>query len=253
MKNILVIAQNTLKETIRDRILYGIMAFAVVFLMFTVFLGSISLGEDLAVIRNLGLAGIYFFGMVVTIFLGASLMYKEFEKRTLYFILSKPVRHRDVIWGKFLGLVSSVTLTTILMAVVYLAVVAAKGGGVDAVVLEAIALQIAEMGLFVALTIFFSTIAAPLASTLYAILVLYIGHSLSLLTSAVKTKPVIVQKIVLVIYYLFPNLEKFNIRNSVIYGIRIPWPELFLSLAYAIVYIILLLLAATAIFKEREL
>ena len=147
MKKIIVIAKNTFRETIRDRILYGILGFAFIFIFFTLFLGSISLGEDLQIIRSLGLAGIYLFSIIITIFLGASLIYKEIEKRTLYFVLSKPVSHKDIILGKFIGLFASILLTTALMTSVYLFVIYYKGGGIDYGALRAVLLQIAELGL----------------------------------------------------------------------------------------------------------
>ena len=113
MDKIFVIAKNTFKETIRDRILYGIVIFSVIFLVSTLILGSLSLGEDIYVMRNFGLAGIYFFGLIITLFLGASLIYKEVDKKTIYFVLSKPVTGSDVIMGKFLGLFASIAISVL--------------------------------------------------------------------------------------------------------------------------------------------
>lgn len=155
MKNIFVIAQNTFRAAIRDKILHGIAVFAFLFILFTVFLGSISLGEDLMVIRSIGLAGIYLFGMVIAVFLASSLISLEIERRTLYLILSKPVSSLELVLGKFAGLFAALALITLSMAAVYLAVVGYKGGGFDAASLLAIVLQIFEAGLFVALVMLF--------------------------------------------------------------------------------------------------
>src|ERR1700683_3871763 len=111
LDNVFAVAKNTFKESIRDKVLYAIVAFAFVYIAFTVFLGSISLGEDMHVIRSLGLAGIYLFGLLLSIFLGPSLVYKELERRTLYFILSKPLTRAQFIIGKFLGLFASVVVS----------------------------------------------------------------------------------------------------------------------------------------------
>ena len=75
MKQITTIAKNTIKETIRDRILYAILGFALIFIVSTVFFGSISLGEDIKIIRDFGLAGIYIFSIIIAIFIGTSLVY----------------------------------------------------------------------------------------------------------------------------------------------------------------------------------
>ncbi len=253
MKNIIVIAKNTFKETIRDRILFGIIAFALVYLFFTIFLGSISLGENEKIINNLGLAGIYLFGMIITIFLGTAILYKEIEKKTLYFILPKPVSHFELVLGKFAGLMASIALTIILMGLIFGLIVYFKTSRLNPNVITALVLQIFEMGLFVALTILFSTFSRPLASTIYAVLVLYIGHSLNLIVEVAEKTSLVLGKIALLIYYLFPNLEKFNIRNLAAYDTDISSLGIFWSIAYAIAYSSLLLYLAVILLKRKEL
>jgi len=251
--NIFAISKNTFKETIRNKILYGILIFALAYMLFTLFLGTISLGEDLHVIRSLGLAGIYLFGVIITVFLGSSLIYKEIERKTLYFVLSKPVSHAHLVLGKFFGLLASVSVSTAGMAVIYLIAVAFKGGGFDALALLAILYQLLEMALLIALTIFFSTFSQPLMSTLYAVLVVYIGHSLDLLVNAVANGSTTMRYVVRGIYYTLPNLAKFDIRNLVIYDAHIALTQTLLVIAYAFVYAAALLYMAVFLFAKREL
>ena len=142
MRTIFVIAKNTYRAAIRDRIVHGIIAFAFVFIAFTLFLGSISLGEDIIIIRSFGMAGIYFFSLIATIFLGASLLYTEMERRTIYLILAKPVSSGELILGKFFGLLAAIVLIIAVMAVLYCGIVASQGGGLDTGALLAIAMQI---------------------------------------------------------------------------------------------------------------
>lgn len=249
----MVIAKNTFRETIRDRILYGILAFALLFLLATIFLGSISLGEDIKVIKNLGLAGIYIFSIIMTIFIGTSLIYKEIEKRTLYLIFSKPVSSGQFILGKFLGLMSSLKMIVLLMTLVYLVIVNIKGGGFDYLALYAIVLLFFELAVFISLTILFSTFTSPLAGTIYSIIILYIGHSLSLLRQAVVNAGAFQKTLVNIIYYLLPNLEKFNLKNSLVYG-NTPNPEqIVYPIIYSIFYTIILLYLANLAIRKREI
>lgn len=253
LQNVLTISKNTFKESVRNKILYGILLFALVYMLFTLFLGSISLGEDLHVIRSLGLAGIYIFSIIITVFLGSSLLYREIERKTLYFVLSKPVSHIHLVLGKFFGLLASVVVAIFGMAVVYLAVVAFKGGGFDASALLAILYQLLEMALLIALSIFFSTFSMPLMSTLYAVLFIYIGHSLDLLVNAVAKSSAVVKMLVQGIYYILPNLSKFDIRDLATYGAHISLTQTALVILYALVYVIVLLSMATFLFEKREL
>jgi ABC-type transport system involved in multi-copper enzyme maturation permease subunit len=132
-------------------------------------------------------------------------------------------------------------------------VVAFKGGGFDAPALLAIFYQLLEMALLIALSIFFSTFSTPLLSTLYAILLIYIGHSLDLLVNAVEKSSVVVKVLAQAIYYVLPNLTKFDIRDLATYGTHISLTQTALVILYALVYVVALLYMATFLFEKREL
>ncbi|MBI3442767.1 MAG: ABC transporter permease subunit [Candidatus Sungbacteria bacterium] len=253
MKNIFVIAKNTFRAAIRDRILHGILVFALLFILFTVFLGSISLGEDLVVIRSIGLAGMYLFGMIITIFLASSLISLEIERRTLYLILSKPVSTLELVLGKFFGLFAAIALITLCMAAVYLGVVAYAGGGFDAPSLGAIVLQIFEAGLFVAMVMLFSSLATPFAAAIYGILVLYIGHSLSVLLQYVQHRSIALKAVAKALYYIVPNLEKFNIRNAIVHHMPVDVGMILLAGLYALLYAAVLLYLAKQLLAKKDL
>jgi Cu-processing system permease protein len=253
MQVIITIAKNTFRQMIRDKILYGIVIFALIFLGSTVVLSSLSLGEDIFIIRNLGLAGIYLFGLIITIFLGASIVYDEIEKKTTYFLIAKPVTRSDVIIGKFLGLLSAIGTTTLLMLGVYLLIVISNGGSFDYMAIGAVLLQLLEMGILISFLILFSVFTTPLAATIYTILILYIGHLLTLFLTYAQKSGGIIKYMMIAVYYLFPNLEKFNIRNLIVHQIPISPSEIMLSTGYAVVYITLILFFAKSLLNRKEL
>ncbi len=252
MKTVIVIAQNTFRETIRDRILYAILGFGIIFLLFDIFLGQLALG-DIVAIRSFGLAGIYIFGLVITIFLGASIIYKEIERHTLYFILSKPVSRSSVILGKFLGLYSAVIVTTLLMFLVYASVIFYHSGGFYSGDALAVFYEILEEGLFTAMLVFFSSLVRPLSATLSATLLLFAGHLLPATLESARLVGGATYKVLQAVYYLLPNLEKFNIRNLVVHNIHISLIPTLFSITYMVFYSTLLIFSATMIFKKREL
>jgi len=253
IKKVFVIARNTFTETVRDKILYGIFAFALITIIGVLLIGSLSLGDDVYIVRSLGLAGIYVFSLIITVFIGASLVYKELEKKTIYLLLSKPVSHGNVVLGKYFGLFASVIVITSLMLLVYLGVVLFSGGGFDYHAILAVFLQYFELGLLIALLILFSIFSTPLAATIYTIIVLYIGHLLSLFSYYASHTGGIYKVFLIVVYYIFPNLEKFNIRNMVVHDM-IPsgWEILYIVL-YGSIYIVLALYLSVILLKRREL
>lgn len=253
MNNIISIAKNTFKETIRDKILYGILAFAFLFLGSTIFFGSISLGEDVKVVKDFGLAGIYIFSIIIAIFLGTSLVYKEIEKKTLYIIFSKPVSIYEFVVGKFFGLWSSITLNVLLMTIVHIIIVKVKGGGFDLISLYSILVLIFELAIFVALTILFSSVTTPLAGAIFSIIILYIGHSLEILKKYASKSGQVVRILTDTVYYIFPNLEKFNLRNSVVHEITPTSGQIIYPILYSVLYVAILLWASSLALKKQDL
>lgn len=105
LARIYAIAINTFREAVRDRVLYGVLAFGTAVLLFTLALAELSLDQQRRVVLDVGLASLSFFAVVVAIFLGSSLLYKEIERKTLYVILPKPIRRHEFLLGKYVGIV----------------------------------------------------------------------------------------------------------------------------------------------------
>jgi len=114
------IAINTFREAVRDKVLYGVLGFATAVLLFTLALAELSLTEQRRVVMDVGLASISLFSVIVAVFLGSSLLYKEIEKKTLYVILPKPIRRSTFLLGKYLGITLTGTTFIAIMGAVQL-------------------------------------------------------------------------------------------------------------------------------------
>ncbi len=107
------IASNTFREAVRDRVLYNLIAFALLLSGAAILVGQISIDIERLVVINLGLTAVSLFGLVIAIFIGIGLVSKEIEKRTLYTVLSRPVRRWEFIFGKFCGLAGTLVVNTL--------------------------------------------------------------------------------------------------------------------------------------------
>ena len=254
MSNIFAIARNTLKTEIRDRILYGILIFGVLYIFLTLFLADLVL-KELPMVKSFGLAGVYFFNAIIALFLGTTSFYKDIERKIVYFIFSKPVSRRQFIIGKFLGLCMVILITSAIMAIGYLSVVAYEGGGFDAMGLAAIGMQFLEMALFLAFAIFVSTFSSSLLSIVYTSAVFFAGHIVSQLVTDAQKIGIGGWEFMLVkaLYYVFPNLEKFNIRDFAVHGVAFPFVSFMLAFVYALAYVVFLLAAACWVFEKKEI
>src|ERR1700682_3854486 len=111
------IAFNTFREAVRDRVLYNLIAFAILLSGAAILVGEISIDIERLVVVNLGLTAVTLFGVVIAIFIGIGLVSKEIDKRTLYTVLSRPVRRWEFIVGKFFGLSGTLIVNTVCMAI----------------------------------------------------------------------------------------------------------------------------------------
>jgi len=254
MRNIFIIAKNTLKLEIRDKILYGIVVFGLLYIFFMLFLADLVLREP-TMIKAFGLTGIYFFNAIVALFLGTTSFFKDVDRKVVYFILSKPVSRAQFVLGKFFGLCMVLLLTSAILGVAYAGVVLFEHAGFDWIGLTAIAMQFLEMALFLAFAIFVSTFASSLLSIVYTSGVFFLGHIVSQLVADAKAINLGGVKLLLVeiLYYIFPNLEKFDVRDFAVHAVATPWTSFGLAFAYAAVYIVFLLTAAVWIFDKKEI
>ena len=254
MRNIFVIAKNTLKLEIRDKILYGIIVFGLLYIFFTLFLSDLVL-KELPMVKSFGLTGIYFFNAIIALFLGTTSFFKDVDRKVVYFILSKPVSRAQFILGKFFGLCMVLLFASVILSAAYIGLILYEHGGFDALGLLAIAMQFLEMALFLAFAIFVSTFSSSLLSIVYTSGVFFLGHVVSTILSAAKQIDITGIKLILVeiLYYVFPNLEKFDARDLAIHSVGMPFASFALAVIYAAVYIVLLLSGAIWVFDKKEI
>ncbi len=175
---IVYIAANTFREAVRDRVLYNLIAFALLLSGAAIFVGQISIDIERLVVINLGLTAVSLFGVVIAIFIGIGLVSKEIEKRTLYTVLSRPVRRWEFIVGKFFGLAGTLVVNTFFMAIgVFgaLLYVAHKFSRPDALILVALYFIVLEFLIICSLALLFSSFSSPLLSAVFAFSLFVIG------------------------------------------------------------------------------
>lgn len=144
---IYAIALNTYREAVRDRVLFGVLALASAVLVLTLALGELSLDQQMRVVTDLGLASISLFSVLVAIFLGSSLLYKEIERKTLYVILPKPIARFEFLLGKYFGIVATCAVFISIMGALQLLVAAVQAGASTALLIAVPVALLVSLGL----------------------------------------------------------------------------------------------------------
>ncbi|MBI2895909.1 MAG: ABC transporter permease subunit [Deltaproteobacteria bacterium] len=256
MGRLFAIALNTFREAVRDRILYGILFFAIAFLLFILVLGELSLNKEERVLLDVGIAGISLFAVVIAVFLGVSLLFKEIEKKTLYTVLSKPVRRFEFMLGKFLGLVGTLGVQVLLMGIVLGALLVLKDVPVRAQLGWSLTLVFLEVTLVSSVALFFSSFSTPFVSGVLTLGVFVTGRLLDALGELGHRGSAELRTVIDGIVAVAPNFYLYSPGYHTL-AVSEPGMEPFAYVAkvavYTLVYAAILLGLASAIFARRDL
>jgi ABC-type transport system involved in multi-copper enzyme maturation permease subunit len=261
-----LVAVNVFKESVRDKVLYSIIAFAILLIASSLLIGNLTAGQDIKIIKDLGLASISLFGLLIAIFIGIGLVWKEVEKRSIYTLLPKPMRRQDFLLGKYCGLVLTLVINVSIMTAAFYIVLAfmkefeptninaaAVAPATDPAMLSAVVLIVLELMLVTAIALFFSTFSSPFLSALLTAGLWVVGHFNADLGNfgSVVQSPMLAQ-VTRAMYYVLPNFAAFDVKSQVVHSQPVPASYLAATSAYGLTYIALVLVAASVIFSRRD-
>ena len=252
-----VVALNTFREAVRDRVLYNLVFFALLMMVAAIAVGQISIGIEQIVIVSLGLSAISVIGLLISVFLGVALVSKEMDKRTLHALLAKPVRRWEFLLGKFGGLVLTLTVNTVAMALgLLLAMLYVKHSleRSDATVLVAVYFILLKLALIVALALLFSCFTTPLLAILFTAGLYIVG----LYVQELRNLPLELLSPAMTAFtkwlsYLLPNFENFNVMAMAAHGRAVPGALILQNTLYTVVYCTIVLAIASVVFSRRNL
>lgn len=247
------IALNTFREAIRDRVLYLLLFFALVMIFTSRIASLLTVGEESKIIIDIGLSAISFFGVLMAVLIGITLVSREIEKKTIHNILSKPIRRYQFLLGKYGGLLLTILIMDFVMTLGLLLTLYFKSGRFEFSLLLAMGLFFCELLIITAFAIFFSTFTTPILSSVFTLAVYIVGHlSWNLLALKERITSFWGKALCTLLYYLLPNLENFNIKNEVVHQLSVGWKTVFLAIGYGISYSVVILLLATLIVQRKD-
>ena len=260
------IAVNVFRESVRDRVPYNLVLFASLLIGASYLLGQLTAGQDVKIIKDLGLAATSIFGLFIAVFIGIGLVSKEVERRSIYALLAKPISRPQFIAGKYAGLVLTLVVNVAVMTMALYAVLAAltwsatpefRGSwdapGLDPRLLKAQFLIVVELMLITAVALFFSTFSSPILSAALTFGLYIVGHfnaDLKHFEQVVDSKAA--AWLARGLYHLLPDLSAFDVKLQVVHGLPVSAGYLLTTAGYGAMYIAALLLAATVIFSRRD-
>lgn len=253
MRQTAAIALNTFRETIRDRVLGVIVVFALIMIMGGLWLGSVSLGQQGRMMMDFGLVAVTFFGLIVAVFIAASLVHKEVEKRTVFVLFSKPISRAGFIAGKFFGLCSTMAVVLAGMGAFLFLLVWAVAHEPSGMLLVAVVMVYVQLLAVMAVTMFFSTLGSAILSAVLGICVFVAGQlSHNVLALSRLGHGALAEAFSWVVYVLIPNLSAVDVKAAVVGESTLAWGQIALWTAYLLAYVVVVLVLATLVFRRKE-
>lgn len=249
---VLSIALNTFRENLRDKLLYNLLIFALLMIGSSLILMRLTLGEFHRLILDIGLGSINFFGVLIAIFVGIGLVSKEIEKKTIYTIVSKPVARYQFLLGKYLGLCLTLLVNTAIMALGLLVILYFQDVPIHLVLFKALGTIFLEFMVVIAVALLFSTFSSATLSAIFTLAIYVIGHLTPDLKAFGQKMEGLGRTVLEGMYYVLPNLERFNLKGHVTHQLEVPTGDLLLIAAYGMAYTAFLLMLASVIFQRRD-
>jgi len=260
------IALSVFRESVRDRVPYNLVLFSILLISSSLLIGQLTAGQDVKIIKDLGLAATSAFGLFIAIFIGIGLVSKEVERRSIYALLAKPISRPQFIAGKYAGLVLTLAVNVAVMTLALYAVLAYMtwgtppqirsawdAPGIDPALLKAVFLIFVQLMLVTALALFFSTFSSPILSASLTFGLYVVGQFNAELRNfdGVVDSPAAAW-LARLAYRVVPDLSAFDVKMQVVHGIPVTAGYLVLTAGYGLLYISAILLVATFIFSRRD-
>lgn len=252
LSRILAVAHNTFRETIRERVLYNLLFFAIVMTVSGLLLGKLSIRQDEKIIKDIALAAMDLFGTAIAIFVGVGLVSKEIERRSLYPLMAKPVTRDEFLIGKLAGLSFTLLVNVAVMAAGLYLTLFLNGRRADPSLLAAVFPIYLSLVLTVSLALLFSMFTSTTLAAFGAMMLVIAGRFSDVIRGMREVAPGTPSWLIHGLYYALPNYRTFDFKDRVVYGDPVTAFDLAGVTLYAAAYIGVVLGLALLSFRRRE-
>jgi Cu-processing system permease protein len=268
MSKILLIARITFKESIRNKALYGIFFLGIALFVANIIITGMFTWELGKVAVDVGLSSVSISGLLIIFFFSIHSLANDFERKTIYLILSRPITKAEYILGKFLGLTWIILLSSSVLGICSVISVKLATLNVEAYIPQhfswltfLLGLVFITLSLLVLMAISFFWICITsnqFTALLLSILTYFIGQNVENVINIIDRSQVyannaFLRKVIAVVSWIFPNLASFDLKTTAAYGLPVNTAYLLWVAIYGISYIAVSLAVTTLIFQRREL
>ena len=232
--------------------MYLILFFACVFILFSLALGNLTIGQSEKVIVDFGLGMIEIFGLFGVLFVWSQLLFKEVDGKTIFLILSKPIKRQDFILGKFFGFSGTIALIVLFQAILFLWVLLLKNIEITNLILWALFFTFLKLEILLSIVFFFSTFMSNIMTIMVSLMVYLISHSFSLIIDLfVRLQDSIMLQAIRVFQIIFPPMQALNVKDVIGSFSEFSLKFFMFNTVYSFLYILIILFFTVQIFSRK--
>jgi ABC-type transport system involved in multi-copper enzyme maturation permease subunit len=252
--NYLTISYYTFNEIYKSRIMINVLILGFIIGLLSLVAGEFTYGVPGRVSLDIGL-GLKSLSLIcISIFMGATLVSREIEQRTIYMTLSRPVSRSVFILSRISGMAGILILNSLLLSLITAVVAVLSGGAINTVFVWSVLFIVLEAVTLLLIVVIFSLLANTVLSVIFTVTVYVTSHVIVETIEFVSTiGNMALAKILNFFTYVLPAFSKMNIKSFVVYESTLPMKYLFAVGAQSIAYIAFLLVLLNLIFKNKSL
>ena len=250
---IAAIASHTLRDAVRNKVLYVLLFFALLMIGMGMLLATLSYVERDRILQDVALSAIRLFGAAIAIFVGVGLIHSEIDRRTIFTILSKPVSRVDFLVGKYLGLVATLWIMLLAMSAGFVGVSMLAGAPLGPSTFMALGAVAVELAVLVSIATLFSCFATPFLAGCYSVGLYLVGHlTRDLRAIGAASDSEAMANATVWLHQLLPDLESFNWTIEAVHQLPIPAADVAWAAFMGVAWCVAFLTVAVLVFERRD-
>ncbi|MBI2375460.1 MAG: ABC-2 transporter permease [Deltaproteobacteria bacterium] len=253
MNAMLVVARNTFRQTVREKIFYNVLFFGIGLTVLAVVVGQISFGFPDRVVRNVGLSGVSAAMDLVALLLGVGLVHQEIDRKTLFVVLTRPIRRSQYVLGRYLGLLGTLTLALVGFSAVFTTALSLSHGSFAANDAVALSMCLPEAAVIAAIGLVLSCFSTPGVGAGMGLGIWLASATTDDLVRLTERSPEAARMAAKAVYYALPSLARFNFREAATYALPVSFTDVAFSTAYAVTYVAALVALAGVVLSRRQM
>jgi len=248
-----VIALNTFREAVRNKLLYALLVIAVVLIASGMAMGRLALDQEARILQDFGMFFLGLFGPVIAVFVGVGLLYDEIRRRTILVLLAKPVRRAELVLGKYLGMGITLLVALGVMSAAWLFLLVLNEVPVSVVHAQVLLYAFVEVMVVAAVAVFFSAFSTPYLSGMFTFGIFVLGRLEGQLSGFLpKVEPAALRWLAWVTSWFLPELHRFDLTAEVAHARPVGLETLLLTSTYGVTWAAIVLVLAVLIFARRD-